>query len=262
MDYVQPLQAKSVEGASDLTLIQAPATAVNEYILNTTTAPFDDVRARRALGYAIDQQELSDNLFLGFFKPVQSIMASGSWAYPGDEVSGYPAFDVDKAQELVDELGGLEFTLKTSNTPDFLQQAAAVQAQLARAGITMNIEPVEPSKKIADCFSRQYQACQFVVPGLPDPDGYARPFFDSSAGANPSGLEDAALDDLFAQGRTTVGQEDRKVIYDQVQARMAELVPAVFLSDVPPMRIQASDVSGVIYLPTDAFYLNSAWLNG
>lgn len=262
MDFVAPQQANAVKNDNTVILEESPATSVHYLMLNTTKPPFDDVRARRAVGYAINEQELSESLFYGYFKPTQSMMASGSWAWPGENVKNYPAYDVDEAKKLVKELGGLSFTVKTSNTSDFLQQMTAVQAQLAKADIEMNIEAVEPSQKIADVFSRNYEAGQFVVPGLPDPDNYVRPFFDSHAGANPSGLEDAELDELFAQGRTTAGQDARKEIYKKVAERMAELVPAVYISEVPPMRLQNQRIHDIQYLPIDVFYLNTAWVAG
>ncbi|MFH8250623.1 ABC transporter substrate-binding protein [Microbacterium sp. B2969] len=262
MDYVGPQQANAAKGDASLTLQESPATSVHYIIFNTTKPPFDDVRARQAVGYAIDQEALSKGLYYGYYTPTQSMMASGSWAWPGKTVKGYPAFDLDKAKKLVKDIGGLSFSLKVSNTTDFLQQMTAVQSQLAKAGIDMQIDTVEPSQKIADIFSRNYEAGQFVVPGLPDPDNYVRPFFDSTAGANPSGLQDDELDALFKQGRTTAGQDARKDIYAQVAERMAEVVPAVYLSEVPPMRLQNQRLHGVVYLPIDPFYLNTAWVSG
>lgn len=261
MDFVQPQQAKDAAGDASLTLVEKPALSMNYLMLNTTTAPFNDVRARRAFGYAIDEAALSKSLFFGYTKPSQSMIGVGSWAFPGQEVAGYPSFDLTQAKKLVSEIGGLSFTVKTKNTPDFIQQMTAVQTMLAKAGIQMNIQPVEPSQLIADVFSRNYQAGQFVVPGLPDPDNYVRPFFDSHAGANPSGLQDPTLDGLFAKGRTTQGQDARAAIYKQVAERMAELVPALYISDSPVMRLQNQQIKGIQYLTTDVFYLNGAWLS-
>jgi len=262
MDFVAPQQADAAKGDATLTLVERPALSVNEILLNTTKPPFDDVRARRALGYAIDQESLAKSLFFGYVNPTQSPIGSGSWAWSGETVDGYPAFDLDEAKKLVEEIGGLSFSVKVSNTPDYLQQMAAVQAQLAKAGIEMEIDAVEPSQKIADVFSRNYEAGQFIIPGLPDPDNYVRPFFDSTAGANPSGLQDPDLDALFAQGRTTAGVDARAEIYKQAFERMAEVTPVVYLSDMPVMRLQNQRIQGIEYLTTDVFYLENAWVGG
>jgi len=125
----------------------------------------------------------------------------------------------------------------------------------------MKIDAVEPSKKIADVFSHNYEAGWFVIPGLPDPDNYVRPFFDSTAGANPSGLHDAELDGLFAKGRTTAGADARKDIYRQVAQRMGEVAATVYVSDYPVMRLQNQRIHGIQYLVTDIFYLNGAWVS-
>jgi peptide/nickel transport system substrate-binding protein len=262
MDFVAPQQANSVKDDAALTLMKSPALSVNQFMLNTTKPPFDDVRARRAVGHAIDQKTLSESLFFGFFKPTESMIAEGSWASPGQKVDSYPSYDLAEAKKLVAEIGGLSFSVKVSNSTDFLQQAAAVQAMLAKAGIDMKIDAVEPSKKISDVFSHNYEAGQFVIPGLPDPDNYVRPFFDSTAGANPSGLHDAELDALFAKGRTTAGADARKDIYRQVAQRMGEVAATVYISDYPVMRLQNKRIHGIEYLVTDIFYLNGAWVSG
>jgi peptide/nickel transport system substrate-binding protein len=262
MDSVAPQQANAAKGDASLTLTRNPSLGVNLMMLNTTKPPFDDVRARRAVGYAIDQQTLSDSLFFGYFKPTESMIAEGSWASPGQKVDSYPSYDLDQAKKLVTEIGGLSFSFKVPNSSDWLQQAAASQAMLAKAGIDMKIDAVEPSKKIADFFSRNYEAIHFAVPGLPDPDNYVRPFFDSTAGANPSGLQDAELDALFAKGRTTAGEDARKDIYRQVAERMGETAAAVYVSDYPWMSLQNKRIHGVEFLPTGISYLNGAWVSG
>ncbi|WP_172978319.1 ABC transporter substrate-binding protein [Microbacterium sp. SYP-A9085] len=261
MDFVAPQQANAVKDDAAFTLRKSPALSVNQLMLNTTKPPFDDVRARRAVGHAIDQQALSKSLFFGYFKPTESMIAEGSWASPGQTVDSYPSYDLDEAKKLVSEIGGLSFSVKVSNSTDFLQQAAAVQAMMAKAGIDMKIDAVEPSKKIADVFSHNYEAGWFVIPGLPDPDNYVRPFFDSTAGANPSGLHDAELDGLFAKGRTTAGADARKDIYRQVAQRMGEVAATVYVSDYPVMRLQNQRIHGIQYLVTDIFYLNGAWVS-
>lgn len=261
MDFVQPQQAEDAKGAAGISLVQKPALSMNYLMLNTTTAPFNDERARRAVGYAVDGAALSKSLFFGFAQPSESVIGNGSWAYPGKTVKGYAAFDLEKAKKLVKEVGTIDFTVKTKNTPDFIQQMTAIQTMLAQAGIKMEIQPVEPSQLIADLFSKNYQAGQFVVPGLPDPDNYAGQFFNGKAGANPSGLHDDKLDALFAAGRTTEGDDARAAIYKQVAERMAELMPAVYVSDAPVMRLQDQRIHGIDYLKTDVFYLEGAWLS-
>ncbi|GAA3769098.1 ABC transporter substrate-binding protein [Microbacterium kribbense] len=262
MDFVAPQQANAAEGDANLTLMKSPALSVNQLMLNTQKPPFNDIRARRAVGYAIDQATLAKSLFFGYFKPTESMIGEGSWAWPGEKVDEYPSYDLAEAKKLVNEIGGLSFSIKVSNSSDFLQQAAAVQSMLAKAGIDMKIDAVEPSQKIADVFSHNYEAGQFVIPGLPDPDNYVRPFFDSTAGANPSGLQDATLDALLAKGRTTQGEQARKDIYKQVAARMGEVAATVYISDFPVMRLQNKRIHGIQYLVTDIFYLDKAWVSG
>ena len=70
---------------------------------NTATPPYDDVRFRQALNYAIDKDTMVEQLFNGLY-PVQDCNV----APPGvqghnDELAAYP-YDLDKAKELLAEV--------------------------------------------------------------------------------------------------------------------------------------------------------------
>ncbi|MEP6842234.1 MAG: ABC transporter substrate-binding protein, partial [Pseudolysinimonas sp.] len=242
-----------------LTLVKSPPLSSNLFFFNTAKAPFNDIRARQAVAYAIDQNALSKALFYGFAKPTQSMIGSGSFAYPGATVQGYPSYNLSKAKSLVAELGGLSFSIETSNTPDFIQQMTAVQTMLAAAGITMEINGVEPSKKIGDFFSKNFSALQFVLPVLPDPNSLITQFF---TGPNPTGLQDPTLSALLTQGNAVKGDAARKAVYLKVVERMAELMPVVFLADTAAIRLENQRIHGVVYTRCDFFYLDSAWVSG
>ena len=78
-----------------------PSFSVGYMGMNTNMAPFDDVKVRQALNYAIDKEWISQVLYQNALPPARSILPPG---FPGynPELEGY-AFDPDRAIQLLKE---------------------------------------------------------------------------------------------------------------------------------------------------------------
>ncbi|TJY66211.1 hypothetical protein E4J89_17175 [Arthrobacter sp. CAU 1506] len=253
LDNAGPMQVDAIAGDSDFTGVFQPPVTVSQLYMNTKKAPFDDIRARQAITLAIDQQDLIDNLFYGIGAPASSPIGSGSWAFPG-WVESYPKPDVEAAKKLVDEIGGLSFTGLFANTSEGAELGAAIQSQLARAGIKMEVSTPDQATRISDTFGGKFELVQFAVMGSADPDVLFRPWFDPS-GANPSGIDDAELHSLLMEARTTPGNDARAAIYAKAAERVAKLSPTAYLAEVPLYKILSSDLVGFSMPPADAPYM-------
>jgi peptide/nickel transport system substrate-binding protein len=64
-----------------------------------------DRRFRIALSHAIDRQEINEVLFLGYGIPQQAEILPGLPGYNKEWAQAHTAFDLDKANELLDEIG-------------------------------------------------------------------------------------------------------------------------------------------------------------
>ncbi len=85
--------------------------AEHAIMLNHTTTDevlrglINDVRFKQALSYAIDRQTISDVLYLGFGIPSQyDVIPASAW-YDEERVARFTEYDVDRANELLDEIG-------------------------------------------------------------------------------------------------------------------------------------------------------------
>ena len=99
--------------------------------LNTSTAPYDDVRFRQALNYALDKETMSTQLFDGLY-PVQDC----NLAPPGvqghnDELEAYP-YDPDMARQLMSEAGVEEgFTVEFIGSSNVYGSDREIQETMA-----------------------------------------------------------------------------------------------------------------------------------
>src|SRR5262249_5187805 len=71
--------------------------------LNTTRQPFNDLVARQALAYAIDQDRLSSTAYRGTFPGAWGMFDAGSPYYISKQDAGYPQVDGAKARQLAQQ---------------------------------------------------------------------------------------------------------------------------------------------------------------
>ena len=93
--------------------------SINTYYfwMNNKTAPFNDVRVRQAINYAIDPEALN-RVFGGRLHPTQQILPPGMPGY--DEFTMYPGPDMNKAKQLLAEANPADkdITVWTDDEPD------------------------------------------------------------------------------------------------------------------------------------------------
>lgn len=120
---------------------------------NVTQEPFDDLRVRQAVAYAISRDEHVALSGEGLAEPSYGFIVGG--LLPGGisqqeaATAGVEfARDLDKARALLAEAGypnGFSFKVTTSEMPLYRDNYVVLQAALAQIGITMEIEVVEHS---------------------------------------------------------------------------------------------------------------------
>ncbi len=93
--------------------------SINTYyfFMNNKTAPFNDVRVRQAINYAIDPEALN-RVFGGRLKPTQQILPPGMPGY--EQYKLYPGPDMAKAKQLIAEANpsDKDITVWTDDEPD------------------------------------------------------------------------------------------------------------------------------------------------
>ena len=93
--------------------------SINTYyfFMNTQTAPFNDLKVRQAINYAIDPEALN-RVFGGRLHPTQQILPPGMPGY--EEYKLYPGPDMNKAKALIAEANPTDkdITVWTDDEPD------------------------------------------------------------------------------------------------------------------------------------------------
>ncbi len=144
--------------------------------LNNTRPPFDDLKVRQAVAYAIDSQEIIDGAMFGVGEDIGSHYPPHGPAYV-DLTGTYP-HDTEKAKQLLAEAGqqDLSVTLKLPPPTYARRGGEIVAAQLEEAGISVEIVPVEWAQWLEQVFKGRDFDMTIVAHTEPrDINIYARP---------------------------------------------------------------------------------------
>lgn len=220
----------------------------NGYIymgFNLKRKPFDDIRVRKAINYAIDKQEIIDGVYLGLGINIASPYKPGTrWSNPN--LSNY-AYDPEQAKALLTEAGYrlnedgymardgklLSFEIITNQNKEREKSAVLIQRRLKAIGIKVNIRSIE----WASFISRFIKTGDFDVVilgwglGL-DPDQY-NIWHSSQQGGdkfNFIGYNNPTVDKLLEQGRRELDPNKRQAIYHEFAKVLLEDSPIVYLS--------------------------------
>lgn len=257
---VQPDEAQQVEMQTGVRLASFPGRAFLYVGWNNEQPPFNDPLVRRAMGMAVDRQEIIDALMFGFAEPADGMIAP--WSPVSPEIEPLPQ-GPDAARQLLQQAGftpgpngvmqrngqPLQFTLMTSE--DRLRQDVAVvlQNQLRAAGAAVEVRTVEFTTLLQQHRERDYQAVlsEWTLDNFRvDPS----PLFSCAeaeipSSANRAGYCNPAADQLIQQGLRATDPEQARQIWSEFSTVLRDDQPITFLVWQEQMAAVAERLQGV-----------------
>lgn len=214
--------------------------------LNTKKAPFNDVRVRQALNYAVDKEAILKSILSGIGRVSDSPIATGQGKYHLKS-EGYP-FNLEKAKQLLREAGfenGFEADLWYSPGRYMAdtQVVQAVQAYLNQIKVKVKLVPLEWAGYVADLkdTEKSKNIDMFLMSwGNPGLDADLAPPFHSSnwpPGGNYTRYKNEQVDQWLEKGRAEMNEGRRIELYHKIQKQIMAEAPWLFL-------VERSDVAG------------------
>lgn len=221
------------------------------WVLNTSRPPFDDVRVRQALNYAIDRESLSNDILQGTASPLVQAAPPANFAYRGENDTY--TYDPEKAKQLLTEAGypdGFSFRLSfpTSGSGNMvpIPMNEALQSDLAKVGIKVTLEPIEWAAMLTDFFVGKITAdADAVNISLSyQQEGFWQSWYGTGSATNASQYSSPELDALLAEAKTIVDPKARSDVYAQAAKVITNDAPWLFIVSDKNPRATAPTVKG------------------
>ncbi len=238
---------------------------------NLTKEPLNDVRVRKAINYAINNQAIVEEVMDGAGRPSDSPVAPGTLGYAPQEVYDYQP---DRARELLAEAGyedGFEISFHHPVGRYMMDEtiAQAIQSQLADVGIEANLQTLEWAtylEFLSESPENSQHDLYFLGWGnmTGDSDNGLYPLFHSSQNA-PQGfdytyMENDEVDRLLDEARLAPDVAERESLYAEAIEIIWEEAPWIFLHSEMQINAVREGVEGLLHHPREYVFVKNAYL--
>jgi peptide/nickel transport system substrate-binding protein len=219
IERASPTDLPEIRGDSRLKVAGVPELGYQMIPLNVANGPksktLADVRVRQAIDLAIDRETLIKTVFNNEYIPGNQWISPTSYYY--NAKLPVRKRDVTKARELLKQAGqpNLTFTLIVPPERDRQEAAQIIQAMLAEAGITMNIQTQENVTMLTNGRKGDFEAYFTFWSGRPDPDGNVFTHNTCKGAQNDSHYCNEEVDTLLTKARQVPEPAERKKLYDR-----------------------------------------------
>lgn len=243
---------------ADINVYEVQGTTADFVQVNTCDAPLSDMNVRRAIDLAIDRNQIVDGVYFGGAQPGTSPIVPSSSFH--DSALIPTVRDVEKAKQLLADAGypnGITIALEPLAETTVNQYSQLLQAQLAEAGITLNLEPREAATIIRDWTTANYQLISFQLGARFDPDTVLYPRFHSSSkvpNGNNTCYSNPEVDQLLDAAQSETDDTKRHAMYTRVQEILASELPILILTYRPEFVVAPSELQDLSYDPFSLFF--------
>jgi peptide/nickel transport system substrate-binding protein len=245
---VPPELVRLLDQTPGVQIYSAPSTRPIWMQLNVNRPPFDDMRVRQALNYAVDKELLIETLYNGMGQPLAGVLSPlNNMAHP--DLTPYP-YDPDRALELLAEAGwvdsnddgmlernGQPMAFVIDSPPEMAVLTESIAGLLREIGIDASVRVWEYGVVLPLLLSGERQA--YVSDwgdSAFDPVGHIEAKWHTYEEGVPywgrgnfSNYSNPTVDELIVAGETEADVEARQALYYEAQEILYEEAPAVFL---------------------------------
>jgi peptide/nickel transport system substrate-binding protein len=231
IDGVPPQSVAQLGREANISVRQQPGLGFNAFSFNTTRAPFNDARVRKAFVAAFDPDVVQRVVYFNTGAPAYGpIPPSIGWAH--DRNFKPSKFDREAARKLLAEAGhsaAVPVTITVTNSPLQVRIAEILQSQANQAGFKVEIRQIDATSLITVLRNRDFDLCMSPWSGRSDPDGNMFNYFTKNGPNNFAGWQSDAVTDLLTRARGVVDLAERAKLYRAAEEAIAAEMPMLFV---------------------------------
>ncbi|MCH9640815.1 MAG: ABC transporter substrate-binding protein [Actinomycetia bacterium] len=246
-DSIPPQRVAQLEDDDSVTLAVTPSNDYWYLALNEAREPWNDVRVRQAIAYAIDRGAIVQATSYGTATANQLAIPEGNPWYTAydrygqdDPENSARALGLDNARELLREAGVQPTNLDMLVTTDYPETVIAAQIiadNLAPLGITVNISTVDFATWLDEQNSGNFDMLMMGWLGNIDPDDFYYAQHHTDGTSNAQQFSNTEVDRLLDAGRVETDRAARYDDYAQAATLIADEASYIYLYN--PSVIQA-----------------------
>lgn len=261
-DAVPAQRVTQLRNDDSVHLAEAPSNDYWYLALNQARPPWNDVRVRQAVAYAIDRPSIVQATSYGTAQGNQLAIPEGNpWFIPYARYSR----DLAKARQLLQQAGTTPETmdlLVTSEYPQTVTAAQVIADNLAPLGISVNIRTVDFASWLDEQNTGNFDMLMMGWLGNIDPDDFYYAQHHTDGTSNAQKFSDPRVDTLLDAGRTETDQQARKDDYAQAATLIADQVSYIYLYNPAVLQAWSPSLSGYEARRDKAIRFRGAILDG
>ena len=233
VDAVPLNQLTALKKNKSYTYVTSPRAGIPDFLaMNVSAAPFNNKALRQAVAAAVDRKEILSVAYFGAGEEGLMEVPSGSKWFGGN--APYKSGpDLTTAKQKMIEAGypnGLTVTyLSLPQYPELQTTGVVLRDQLAKIGITVNIQQLEVTVWFDRYAKGDYQLTSAYWSGTIDPDNFYSTQMATGSPNNYCKYSNPQVDSLVAQARSTTDDTERKSLYEKIRSIVWEDAPLVFV---------------------------------
>lgn len=215
---------ESVEALDNVDVVYGSPVTNQSVFIQTKNVP--DVKVRQAMLYAIDRQQILEELLNGHGEIVDGFLSSASPFY--DESLTPVSYDPEKAKALLEEAGWdgsqtIRFYVNSGDST-FVNAASIIAAEWAAVGIKAEIQTVDFATLMSVAGTEDYDvlAVQYTYAPV---DPYPDVAWLLGGEGSWTGYSDDTLNDALIKSQLTSDPEETKELFSVVDKKVQEDVP-------------------------------------
>ena len=233
--------------------IAGPQNLVQILAINNARVPFNDLRVRQAIAYALDRKAIIQGSMFGYGTPIGTHLTPTSPYYV--DLTGLYPYDPAKARALLAQAGYPHGFTTTMTLPQnyaiHVRTGEIIADELARVGIQVKIKLVDWGQWLARVYHQaDYDLTVIGHVGKLDPglmlSGYGPERKDYYF---RRGYDNPKLDALLTQGMRTLNEDARKKIYAEAEEIIAHDVVNYFIQDPDQIFLVKDGITGLSLYP-------------
>jgi peptide/nickel transport system substrate-binding protein len=256
--FVPFSRVAELKKSPDLTVHLDPSTREDHLLMNHEHGALGKKEVREALDMAIDKKAIVETVTFGIGEEAYSYIPKGGlYHYAGNLRRPYnPA----KAKETLAAAGASNLTLNyVVNAGDEVDEQIAVllQQQLAQAGVTVNLQKVDPSQSFDMLVNGDYDiSVLYWINDILDPDQKTTAVLGHDVNNNfMTRYNNPAVKDLVSKARIEMDPAKREQMYVDLQKIAKQDVTWIDLYYSPHRNVSRKNIKGFYQSPLGRFFL-------